>query len=140
MDLTDGGTIAWIVGALFAIVVAVFAIWVGLRYANDEEIVFQSNNADKHREIARRLLAEGKAYRDFTPKEEVSDKTVKEAIVERARTAEKKHRANPYRGTSSVESDTRAANGEPYAIRLKVAETWKTAFEDAVFQRLAAFF
>jgi hypothetical protein len=32
MDLTDGGTIAWIVGALFA-------IWVGLRYANDEEIV-----------------------------------------------------------------------------------------------------
>jgi hypothetical protein len=39
MDLTDGGTIAWIVGALLAIVVAVFAIWVGLRYANDEEIV-----------------------------------------------------------------------------------------------------
>ena len=39
MDLTDGETIAWIAGALFAIVVAVFAIWVGLRYANDEEIV-----------------------------------------------------------------------------------------------------
>jgi len=39
VDLTDGGTIAWIVGALVAIVVAVFAIWVGLRYANDEEIV-----------------------------------------------------------------------------------------------------
>src|SRR5678816_4682924 len=52
--------------------------WIGL--ANDEEVVFQSNNADKHREIARRLLAEGKAYRDFTPKEEVTDKTVKEAI------------------------------------------------------------
>jgi hypothetical protein len=42
MDLMDGGTIAWIVGALVAlvaIVVAVFAIWVGLRYANDEEVV-----------------------------------------------------------------------------------------------------
>ncbi len=39
MDLTDGGTIAWIVGGLVAMVVAVFAIWVGLRYANDEEIV-----------------------------------------------------------------------------------------------------
>jgi hypothetical protein len=39
MDLTDGGAIAWIVGALVAIVVGVFAIWVGLRYANDEEIV-----------------------------------------------------------------------------------------------------
>ncbi len=39
MDLTDGGTVAWLVGALVAIVVAIFAIWVGIRYANDEEIV-----------------------------------------------------------------------------------------------------
>ena len=39
MDLTDGGTIAWIVGSLLLIVVSLFAIWVGLRYANDEEIV-----------------------------------------------------------------------------------------------------
>src|SRR4030095_5580448 len=69
--------------------------WIGL--AQDEEIVFQSDNADKHRGTARRLLAEGKAYRDFTPKEAVTDKSVKEAIVERARSAEKDHRANPYR-------------------------------------------
>ena len=41
--------------------------WIGL--APDEETVFQSANADKHREAAKRLLAEGKAYRDFTPKE-----------------------------------------------------------------------
>ncbi|HVF29424.1 MAG TPA: glutamate--tRNA ligase [Pyrinomonadaceae bacterium] len=105
--------------------------WLGLTH--DEDIVFQSDNADKHRETARRLLAEGKAYRDFTPKEEVADRTVKEAIVERARQTEKNHRANPYRQLSSVESDTRAANGEPYAIRLKVAETGKTAFEDQVY-------
>ena len=39
MDLTDGGTIAWIVGSLLLIVVALFAVWAGLRYANDEEIV-----------------------------------------------------------------------------------------------------
>ena len=39
MDLTDGGTIAWIVCSLLLIVVALFAVWVGLRYANDEEIV-----------------------------------------------------------------------------------------------------
>ena len=31
--------------------------WLG--FAPDEEIVFQSNNADKHRETARRLLAKG---------------------------------------------------------------------------------
>src|SRR5580765_537200 len=38
--------------------------WLELDY--DEEIVFQSDNADKHRGAARRLVEEGKAYRDFT--------------------------------------------------------------------------
>lgn len=105
--------------------------WLGLDH--DEEIVFQSNNAEKHRETARRLLAEGKAYRDFTPKEDVADKSVKEAIVERARQAEKDHRANQFRDLSEAESDTRAANGEPYAIRLKVPEAGRTSFEDSVY-------
>jgi glutamyl-tRNA synthetase len=104
-----------------------------LELDHDEEIVFQSNNADKHRETARKLLAEGKAYRDFTPKEEASDKTVKEAIVERARQTEKNMRDNPYRDLSEEESDRRAEAGEPFAIRLKVAETGKTSFEDAVY-------
>jgi glutamyl-tRNA synthetase len=104
-----------------------------LELDHDEKIVFQSNNADKHRETARKLLAEGKAYRDFTPKEEASDKTVKEAIVERARAAEKNMRDNPYRDLSKEESDKRAEASEPFAIRLKVAETGKTSFEDAVY-------
>lgn len=105
--------------------------WLELNH--DEEIVFQSNNAEKHRETARKLLAEGKAYRDFTPKEEVTDKTVKEAIVERARQAEKNMRDNRYRELSKEESDRRASAGEPFAIRLKVAETGRTSFEDAVY-------
>ena len=45
--------------------------WLGLDY--DEEIIFQSDNAEKHRQIALKLLAEGKAYRDFTPKAETPD-------------------------------------------------------------------
>src|SRR5215213_2514158 len=105
--------------------------WLGLR--PDEDVVFQSDNAEKHRAIAKQLLAGGKAYRDFTPKEETSDKTVKEAIVERARQADKNMRDNPYRDLSAEESGTRAANGEPFAIRLKVAETGKTVFEDGVY-------
>src|ERR1041384_85401 len=56
-----------------------------LKLDHDEEIVFQSDNAQKHGDAAVKLLDEGKAYRDFTPKEEITDKTVKEAIVERAR-------------------------------------------------------
>jgi glutamyl-tRNA synthetase len=107
--------------------------WLG--FAPDEEIVFQSNNADKHREVARKLLAEGKAYRDFTPKEAPSDANVKDAIKERARAqgGEKTMRDNPYRELSKEESDSRAAAGDPFAIRLKVAETGKTSFEDQVY-------
>lgn len=106
-----------------------------LELEHDEEVVFQSDNAEKHRETARRLLAEGKAYRDFTPKEETSDANVKEAIKERARAqgGEKNMRDNPYRDLSKEESDSRAAAGESFAIRLKVPEVGKTVFEDAVY-------
>jgi glutamyl-tRNA synthetase len=105
-----------------------------LELEHDEEIVFQSDNADKHRAIARKLLEEGKAYRDFTPKEVPTDANVKDAIKDRARAnqGEKNMRDNPYRDLSAEESDARAG-GEPFAIRLKVAETGKTLFEDAVY-------
>lgn len=106
-----------------------------LELDHDEDIVFQSDNADKHRETAKKLLAEGKAYRDFTPKAEPSDANVKDAIKDRARAAqgEKNMRNNPFRDLSAEESDVRAAAGDPFAIRLKVAESGKTLFEDAVY-------
>lgn len=107
--------------------------WLG--FAPDEEIVFQSNNADKHRAAALRLLDEGKAYRDFTPKAEPSDANVKDTIKERAREqgANKNMRDNPYRDFSKDESDARAAAGESFAIRLRVPESGKTAFDDQVY-------
>ncbi len=107
--------------------------WLG--FAPDEEIVFQSNNADNHRAAALKLLEEGKAYRDFTPKAEPTDKNIKETIADRARQNQgvKSMRDNPFRDLSREESDTRAAGGEGFAIRLKVAETGKTSFEDAVY-------
>ena len=106
-----------------------------LELDHDEDIVFQSDNADKHRATAKKLLSEGKAYRDFTPKAEPTDANVKDAIKDRARAAqgEKNMRDNPYRDLSADVSDARAAAGEPFAIRLKVAETGKTSFEDAVY-------
>jgi len=107
--------------------------WLGL--APDEEIVFQSNNADKHRAAALKLLEGGKAYRDFTPKEAPTDANVKDAIKDRARAAggDKNMRDNPYRDLSTEESQARANAGEPFAIRLKVPETGKTSFEDGVY-------
>src|SRR5437773_7774128 len=46
-----------------------------LELDHDEDIVLQSDNAEKHRTAAVKPLEEGKAYRDFTPKVEASDKT-----------------------------------------------------------------
>ncbi len=113
-----------------------------LELGHDEEIVFQSENAEKHRATAKRLLEEGKAYRDFTQKAAPSDLNVKDQIRERARQnqGEKNMRDNEYRDLSKQESDDRAAAGEPFAIRLKVGTasdsdrvSLKTSFTDAVY-------
>jgi glutamyl-tRNA synthetase len=107
--------------------------WIGL--APDEEIVYQSANADKHRAAATRLLDEGKAYRDFTPKAGPNDANIKDAIKDRARAAQghKNMRDNEYRDLAKDESDHRATAGEPFAIRLKVPRSGTTSFEDGVF-------
>jgi glutamyl-tRNA synthetase len=113
----------------------------GLRWLGvsdyDEEIVFQSRNADKHREAALKLIQEGKAYRDFTPKGERADANVKQEIAERARAQAEgpgtDHRANPFRELPAEESEQRAAAGEPFAVRLKVSAAGQTRFVDAVY-------
>jgi glutamyl-tRNA synthetase len=108
--------------------------WLGLDY--DEEIVFQSDNADKHRAAALQLLEAGKAYRDFTPKEERADSNVKQGIAERARARGAEgtdHRSNPFRDLPKEESARRADAGEAYAVRLKVPHEGKTFFTDVVY-------
>ena len=108
--------------------------WLGLDY--DEEIVFQSANAQQHRAAASKLVAEGKAYRDFTPKENRDDAGIKQGIADRARahsTEGTDHRSNSYRDLESEESDRRAASGEPFAVRLKVPREGKTTFSDIVY-------
>jgi len=108
--------------------------WLGLDY--DEDLVFQSANAPAHRAAATRLLDEGKAYRDFTPKEQRADLSVKEDISERARAQSIEgtdQRSNPYRDLPKEESDRRAAAGELFAVRLKVAPEGQTKFDDIVY-------
>jgi glutamyl-tRNA synthetase len=108
--------------------------WLGLDY--DEEKVFQSANADKHRAAARRLVDEGKAYRDFTPKEQRADANVKQDIAERARAHAAEgidHRSNPFRDLPRDESDRRANASEAFAIRLKVPRAGASHFADIVY-------
>ncbi|MEJ7711331.1 MAG: glutamate--tRNA ligase family protein [Pyrinomonadaceae bacterium] len=81
-------------------------------------------------------MNQGKAYRDFTPKEQRSDQNVKQGIVDRARAhagSGEDHRSNAYRDLSIEESDQRASAGEPFAIRLKVAKRGRSHFDDIVY-------
>jgi glutamyl-tRNA synthetase len=108
--------------------------WLGLDY--DEDLVFQSANAPRHRDAANRLVEEGKAYRDFTPKEQRDDENVKEGITERARAQAAggvDQHSNPFRDLPKDESDRRAAAGESFAVRLKVPPEGHTRFDDIVY-------
>ena len=108
--------------------------WLGLDY--DEELVLQSDNAEKHRAAARQLVEEGKGYRDFTPKEAREDKSVKQEIAERARAQAAEgvdQRSHPFRDLPKAESDARAGAGEPFAIRLKVSPEGQSRFADKVY-------
>jgi glutamyl-tRNA synthetase len=108
--------------------------WLGLEH--DEEIVFQSANAEKHAAAANKLIEEGKAYRDFTPREKREDGDVKQSIADRARrdaSTGVSHRDNPFRDLSKEESNRRAEGGEPFAVRLRVPAEGKSEFEDIVY-------
>jgi glutamyl-tRNA synthetase len=108
--------------------------WLGLDY--DEDLILQSDNAPKHRPAAYRLIEEGKAYRDFTAKEQRDDGTIKEGITERARSQAAEgidQQANPFRDLSLEESNRRADTGEPFAVRLKVPVNGQTRFDDVVY-------
>lgn len=106
--------------------------WLGL--GADEGPFFQSSFADEHRAAARRLIETGKAYYDFTPKEQTDDKTIKERIVDRAvAQAAEGREANPYRDLPLAEALQRVEAGEAAAIRLKVDRPGVSKFTDMVY-------
>lgn len=106
--------------------------WLGLDA--DEGPFFQSSFDEQHRAAALRLVKDGKAYYDFTPKEQTDDRTVKERIVDRAREqARTGKERSPYRELPLEEALRRVESGEPAAIRLKVPEQGATRFDDMVY-------
>ncbi len=106
--------------------------WLGLEA--DEGPFFQSDYAEQHRAAAYKLVEEGKAYYDFTPKAEEDDKSLKERIVDRALAQAATGKGNhPYRNLSLEDAKKRIESGEAAAIRLKVPAEGVSAFEDLVF-------
>lgn len=109
---------------------AVDAIIDGMRWLEldwDGEIVFQSTQLTRHAEVARQLLAEGKAYYCFCTPEEL------ERMREKARA---EGRSVRYDGTWRDRDPKTAPPGIPPVIRLKAPQTGETVIEDRVQGRV----
>jgi glutamyl-tRNA synthetase len=101
--------------------------WMGIDW--DEGPYFQSEFAEEHRQVARRLLEEGHAYRCFCPKE---------LLEAKRQEAMRLHQSYQYDGTCrnlpEDEAEERERRGEPFVIRFKVPrEEGSVVWKDAVF-------
>ncbi|MGY6409847.1 MAG: glutamate--tRNA ligase [Alkalilacustris sp.] len=98
--------------------------WLGLEW--DGAAISQFARADRHAEVARAMLANGTAYKCFSPPEEI------EAFREAAR-AEGRSTLfhSPWR-----DADPAAHPDAPFAIRLKAPREGETVIEDAVQGRV----
>jgi glutamyl-tRNA synthetase len=95
--------------------------WLGLGW--DGEVVYQSSRAARHGEIARRLLAEGNAYRCYCAPDELA------AIREKARAEKRSIRfESPWRDRDPAE----ARPGVSPVIRLKAPQQGSTTIRDLV--------
>ena len=95
--------------------------WLGLGW--DGEIVHQSARAERHAEVARRLLASGRAYYCYCTPAELA------AMRDKAR-AEK--RSVRYDGTWRDRDPAEAPPGVPPVIRLKAPQQGETTIHDRV--------
>ncbi|CAN5818207.1 glutamate--tRNA ligase [soil metagenome] len=97
--------------------------WLGMDW--DEGPVFQSEGVDRHRADALRLLAEGKAYRDFTDPAALASlrESDPDRVIRFPREAAD--------ALGADEAEARAASGEPHAIRFRVP-AGETVWKDRV--------
>ena len=99
--------------------------WLGLEF--DGETVFQSERADRHAEVAQKLLDAGKAYKCFATTEELSE------MREQQRAAKQPIR---YDGRWRDRDPVEAPEGAEFTIRIKTPEGGETIIEDAVQGRV----
>jgi glutamyl-tRNA synthetase len=97
--------------------------WLGLEW--DEGPYFQSGGVERHAAAARRLLSEGKAYRDFSDPDEVRAEA-RERSMHPSKVARERADA-----LGASEAARRAEAGEPHAIRFRVPDG-ETRFVDLV--------
>lgn len=95
--------------------------WLGLDY--DEEPTFQSQRADRHAEVAHKLLEAGEAYKCFATSED----------LEQMR-AEQRANKQPmrYDGRWRDRDPAEAPQGVPFTVRLKTPRGGEATIDDAV--------
>ena len=97
--------------------------WLGV--SHDGDIVYQSQNAKAHQDIAYALLAAGKAYKCYASPEEL------ESLRDKARESGHAFRS-PYRDSAQKQDPEKGQeNDRPYTIRFKVPDG-QTTLDDAV--------
>ena len=99
--------------------------WLGLDWAG--EAVSQYGRAERHREVAELLLAQGKAYRCYCTPQDLEEMRAK---------AEAEKRPIRYDGTWRDRSPSEAPVGVRPAIRFKAPQEGETVVEDAVQGRV----
>ncbi len=100
--------------------------WLGLEF--DGEVVFQSQRAERHAEVAHKLLTAGRAYKCFATQEELA------AMREQQRANRQPLR---YDGRWRDRDASEAPQGAPYVIRIRAEQAGETVIADAVQGRVA---
>jgi glutamyl-tRNA synthetase len=95
--------------------------WMGLDW--DGDVTYQFARAARHREVAEKLLAEGKAYRCFATTEELT------TMREEQKAADKPMR---YDGRWRDRAPGPSEAGKPSVVRLKARQTGETIVHDVV--------
>jgi glutamyl-tRNA synthetase len=105
---------------------AVDVIFAGLEWMGitpDEEPVFQSTRADRHREVALELLERGLAYKCYCTPEE---------LAQMREDATKNGQPPRYNGLWRDRDPAEAPAGAPFAVRIKAPREGETVINDLV--------
>ncbi|QPL38652.1 glutamate--tRNA ligase [Erythrobacter sp. A30-3] len=95
--------------------------WLGLDF--DDAPVFQSDRAERHAEVAHKLLEVGHAYKCFATPEELEQMRAEQRANKQPMRYDRRWRDR---------SESEAPDGAPFVIRLKVPTDGETTIHDAV--------
>lgn len=95
--------------------------WLGINF--DDVPIYQNSNINRHKEIAYKLLNEGKAYKCWASEEE---------LLKMKEIAKKNNSNFGYNGLWRDKEPTKNEHGKPYTIRFKSKKNGETIVNDKV--------